>query len=45
MIGGAAGETGEFLREEARLAVPATGRAAVRGAKEFLRKLPEEYAE
>lgn len=45
MIGGAVGETGELLREEARLAVPAAGRAAVHGAKEFLRKPPEQYAE
>jgi hypothetical protein len=33
-----------LLREEARVAIPAAGRAAVHGAKEFLKRLPEEYA-
>jgi hypothetical protein len=34
----------ELLQKEARVAIPAAGRAAVHGAKEFLRRLPEEYA-
>jgi hypothetical protein len=33
-----------LLQEEARVAIPAAGRAAVHGAKKFLRSLPEQYA-
>jgi len=45
MIRGALKRVGELARKEARTAVPAAGRAAVHGVKEFLKKLPEEYAE
>lgn len=37
-------KAGRTVRKEASLAVPAAGRAAVLGAKEFLRRLPQEYA-
>ena len=36
-------KVGEVVRKEARAAIPAAGRAAVHGAKEFLRRLPQEY--
>jgi hypothetical protein len=44
MIRGALKKVGEFAQKEARTALPAAGRAAVYGVKEFLKKLPEEYA-
>jgi hypothetical protein len=34
----------EFLRKEARTALPAAGRAATHGMREFLKRLPDEYA-
>jgi hypothetical protein len=44
MIREAVKKAGDLVRREARRAVPAAGRAAVHGAKEFLRRFPEEYA-
>ena len=44
MIAGVLAKASVFLQEEARLAIPAAGRVAVHGAKEFLKRLPEEYA-
>ena len=44
MIKNTLNKASEFIRKEAQVAIPAAGRAALHGAREFARKLPQEYS-